>query len=97
MRGDGRRLGPEPRLDSERTAAELGAAALPLDVTDQDAFDAAIDQIVADHGSLDILVNNAGVYREYGGGIADITPEMWRVLWSVNVDACSTGARRPRA
>ena len=79
------------------TAAELGAAALPLDVTDQDAFDAAIDQIVADHGSLDILVNNAGVYREYGGGIADITPEMWRILWSVNVDGvfygCQAAAR----
>ena len=50
------------------TATALGAAALPLNVTDQDAFDAAIDQIVSDHGSLDILVNNAGVYREYGGG-----------------------------
>ena len=30
------------------TAADLGAAALPLNVTDQDAFDAAIDQIVSE-------------------------------------------------
>ena len=66
-------------------------------MSDQDAFNAAVDQIVADQGSLDILVNNAGVYREYGGGIADITPEMWRVLWSVNVDGvfygCQAAAR----
>ena len=79
------------------TAAELGAAALPLNVADQDAFNAAVDQVVAEQGSLDILVNNAGVYREYGGGIADITPEMWRVLWSVNVDGvfygCQAAAR----
>ncbi len=79
------------------TAAELGAAALPLDVTDQDAFNAAIDQVVAEQGSLDILVNNAGVYREYGGPIETITPEMWRTLWSVNVDGvfygCQAAAR----
>ncbi|MBH77774.1 MAG: hypothetical protein CL897_06065 [Dehalococcoidia bacterium] len=79
------------------TAAELGAKALPLNVADQTAFNAAIDQIVAEQGSLDILVNNAGVYREYGGAIETITPEMWRTLWSVNVDGvffgCQAAAR----
>ena len=44
------RLRPE-RGHDRGTAAELGAVSLPLDVTDQDAFDAAIDQIVADQGS----------------------------------------------
>lgn len=36
------------------------AAARSLDVTDSDAFEALVDEIVADHG-LDVLVNNAGV------------------------------------
>ena len=79
------------------TAKELGGSALPLDVTDQDAFNTAVDAIVTDHGQLDILVNNAGVYREYGGPIETITPEMWRTLWSVNVDGvfygCQAAAR----
>ena len=82
---------------TENTAKELGATPLPLDVTDQDAFNAAVDSIVADHGQLDILVNNAGVYRELGGPIETITPEMWRTLWSVNVDGvfygCQAAAR----
>ncbi len=82
---------------TEATAQELGAMALPLDVTDQEAFNAAIDQVVAEAGSLDILVNNAGVYREYGGPVETITPEMWRTLWSVNVDGvfygCQAAAR----
>ena len=37
-------------------------------------------------GSLDILVNNAGVYLEFGGPVRDISDQMWRTLWSVNVD-----------
>ena len=43
------------------TAAELGAKALPLNVADQAAFNSAVDQVVADQGSLDIHDNNAGV------------------------------------
>ena len=87
-------------VNPETTAAkakELGAAALPLDVTDREAFNAAVDQIVSDHGGLDVIVNNAGVYREYGGPIETITPEMWRTLWAVNVDGvfhgCQAAAR----
>lgn len=84
------------------TARELGAAlALPLDVTDRDAFNAAVDRIAAELGALDILVNNAGVYREYGGPVETITPEMWRTLWAVNVDGvfhgCQAAARAMRA
>ena len=45
-----------------------------------------LDSTVAQLGSLDILVGNAGVYAEYGGPVGDISDEMWRKLWSVNVD-----------
>jgi 2-deoxy-D-gluconate 3-dehydrogenase len=37
-------------------------------------------------GALDILVNNAGLYIGYGGPVEGITDEMWKALWSVNVD-----------
>ncbi len=44
-----------------QTAADVGGEALPFDVTDSVAFDAAVDKTVAVHGRLDILVNNAGI------------------------------------
>ena len=68
------------------TAKELNVQAMQLDVTDSQAVDRAIQQMQEDHGGLDILVNNAGVYSEYGGPVREITNEMWRTLWSVNVD-----------
>jgi len=74
-------------LDGARqTAVEIGGNAMALDVTDRDAVDAAMQQTADDLGSLDILVNNAGVYLGFGGPVGGITDEMWRTLWSVNVD-----------
>ena len=69
---------------------------MPLDVTDATAVRAAMARTAAELGSLDILVNNAGVYLEYGGPVREITDDMWRTLWSVNVDGvfycCRAGA-----
>ncbi len=50
----------------EALAAEIGAAggtvfALPLDVTDAPALEAAIDRIERDFAPIDVLVNNAGM------------------------------------
>lgn len=71
---------------AEVTAKEVGGAAMLLDVSDRAAVDEAMHQTVSELGSLDILVNNAGVYIGYGGPVEGITDEMWRTLWSVNVD-----------
>jgi NAD(P)-dependent dehydrogenase (short-subunit alcohol dehydrogenase family) len=46
---------------AERTAAEIGAAALPLDVSDRAAFTAFLDEAERLLGPLDVLVNNAGI------------------------------------
>ena len=72
--------------DARATADEIGATAIALDVSDRAAVDAAMRETVEQLGGLDILVNNAGLFRGYGGLLADITDEMWRELWSVNVD-----------
>ncbi|WKN49603.1 SDR family NAD(P)-dependent oxidoreductase [Nocardioides sp. Arc9.136] len=46
----------------ERVRARIGpaAAAYPCDLTDGDAVDALVEQVLAEHGAVDYLVNNAG-------------------------------------
>jgi len=46
-------------LDVIKAAGGM-AWSYPCDVTDLDACDGLIDQIIEDHGAIDILVNNAG-------------------------------------
>ncbi len=45
----------------EQAAADESITAIRLDVSRQQDYGNAIDQVVADHGQLDILVNNAGI------------------------------------
>jgi NAD(P)-dependent dehydrogenase (short-subunit alcohol dehydrogenase family) len=78
--------------DAERgnkAAAELGARAIQLDVTDDSSVDAAAAAIAAD-GGLDVLVNNAGIQREMRGsgdvlGAADLTVGQMRETFETNV------------
>ena len=46
---------------AQAIADEVGGIALPFDVVDSSAFDAAVDSCVSQLGRLDILVNNAGI------------------------------------
>jgi NAD(P)-dependent dehydrogenase (short-subunit alcohol dehydrogenase family) len=84
-----------------KTAARLNAPNIALDVTDSGMVDAVVQRVVSEHGGLDIIVNNAGVYRGYGGPVGTITDEMWKGLWSVNVDGlfycCRAAARQMKA
>jgi NADP-dependent 3-hydroxy acid dehydrogenase YdfG len=68
---------PSPTLAA--TAERLGAATLPLDLTDTDAIPAATAGI----DELDVLVHNAGVF--FPGPIAESTVDQWRTTFDVNV------------
>jgi 2-hydroxycyclohexanecarboxyl-CoA dehydrogenase len=61
-------------------AAEIGAAATELDVTQLDSAQAA----VAEHGPFAILVNNAGT--DDFAFFTEMTPERWRRLLAINLE-----------
>ena len=48
-------------LTPELARLTPGSSTAVCDVSDEDAFRAALDAIAAEHGQIDILVNNAGV------------------------------------
>jgi meso-butanediol dehydrogenase / (S,S)-butanediol dehydrogenase / diacetyl reductase len=75
---------------AQRTAQEvmaLGGVALavPTDVRQADQVEAMLDQCVARFGRVDILINNAGVNEKLD--LLEITPDQWRDVMAVNVDA----------
>jgi 2-hydroxycyclohexanecarboxyl-CoA dehydrogenase len=76
---------------AEQVAAETGAEAVPLDVTEPESARAAVETA----GRLDVLINNAGM--DEFGFFTDTDPEMWERVIAVNLKgvlAC-TGAVLP--
>jgi NAD(P)-dependent dehydrogenase (short-subunit alcohol dehydrogenase family) len=49
------------RAEGEKTAASTGAFFIPLDVTSEESWKAALAAVLQQAGRLDILVNNAGI------------------------------------
>jgi enoyl-[acyl-carrier-protein] reductase (NADH) len=71
-----------------QTASEISNAggkvlALGLDVTEEAAWAAAVDEATKQFGKLDILVNNAGIFL--GKDLMDATVEEWNRLVAVNM------------
>ncbi|MFI6512407.1 SDR family NAD(P)-dependent oxidoreductase [Streptosporangium sp. NPDC050855] len=54
-------VGARDSEQGERTAAELGARFVPVDVTDDASVAAAAADVAEHEGSIDVLVNNAGI------------------------------------
>jgi NAD(P)-dependent dehydrogenase (short-subunit alcohol dehydrogenase family) len=56
--------------------------ALPLDVTDPIAVQAAIDRVLAEQGRLDLIVANAGV--SHAGSVEETTLDVARAMFETN-------------
>ncbi|AGZ38926.1 SDR family oxidoreductase [Actinoplanes friuliensis] len=72
---------PGPELD--RTAVELGAHGVPVDVVEQGEVDAAVAAHVARFGGLDVLVANAGI--AVTAPLVETTAEDWQRTMDVNL------------
>lgn len=74
-----------------RTAREIGATYLHLDVTDPDQWEAAVAGVVESEGRIDGLVNNAGVWCS--GSLTDTTLDMYRQVIDINQVGVFLGMR----
>ncbi len=80
----------------EALAAELGgvdganALFVALDVTDEAAWDRAMEQTLTRFGKLNVLVNNAGIAPP---GDMEMPFSVWRSTLSVNLDGTFLGTR----
>lgn len=73
-----------------RPAGAEGFPVLELDVTDEAALAGAFDRVAAEAGALDVVVNNAGI-QPLGVGFDQLTPELLRRTFEVNVSAVALG------
>jgi len=76
---------------AERTAAKIGARALPLDVTDRAGFTKFLDEVENREGPLDVLINNAGIMPL--ARIEDEPDERTARVLAVNLHAAIHGTR----
>lgn len=71
--------------DGAVIAEEIGAFFTKLDVSDEQAVKAALEDTASVHGKLDVLVNNAGITgRENFYNIEDGTPQNLELVFAVN-------------
>ena len=68
----------------EDAAAEIGASAVPADVTREEDVAALFAQCEAEHGGLDILVNNAGVTGPVSAA-QDMDMTAWDETVAINI------------
>jgi len=68
---------------ARETAAQIGAIAVEMDVTDQASIDAAVATTVAELGQIDILINNAALFT--AAPIAEIDRADFDRVFQINV------------
>jgi NAD(P)-dependent dehydrogenase (short-subunit alcohol dehydrogenase family) len=82
----GRRAAPLQAL-----AKEIGALALPGDVSDQASVDDAVAKLVKEYGGLDIVVNNAGI--SVVASFEDLDDAGWNSVMETNLNGTRRAAR----
>lgn len=76
---------------AKKFTQETGIKAYKWDVSDYEASQKGVAQVVADLGPIDILVNNAGITRD--GTLLKMSPENWRAVIDTNLGSCFNMAK----
>lgn len=63
----------------------VSVKAIKFDVSDKDAVNKAIEQIISEFGRIDVLVNNAGITRD--GLFIRMNPEAWEAVINTNLNS----------
>ena len=72
---------------TERLCSDAGGAcqARVVDITQAEAVQALVHEVMAEDGRVDVLVNNAGgVLGQVGQPLEAVTPEQWNAIFAVN-------------
>ena len=69
--------------EAEKLAAETGATAYRVDITDSEAVESAIAEWIAKAGKIDVLVNNAGIAQSKL--FTDLTDGDWEKMIGTNL------------
>jgi len=68
-----------------RQAAEIGALAVEVELSDPGSTRAATEEAISSLGGVDVLVNNAGILRM--APLLEITVDDWNATFDINVRA----------
>jgi len=69
------------------------AAAITVDVTDEDQVSSMVQRAVDTFGGLHVLMNNAGIFPDDDGGVLDTPPSTWQLVMDVNLKGVWLGCR----
>jgi NAD(P)-dependent dehydrogenase (short-subunit alcohol dehydrogenase family) len=75
---------------NELTAAGAQVIAVPLDVTDRDAWNDAVEAVHSAFGPVRVLVNNAGV-STLGMRFDEVEPKVWDSVVAINLTGVYNG------